>query len=73
MKNSDKLMLNQCEAILNEGLKSLDRVTRALEIIEKHKLYTDKNSSFLEYTFHKHKIDESTLKAIISYQQNRSE
>lgn len=33
------LLLEQCEAIIKEGLKNLEKVERAFEIIEQEKLY----------------------------------
>ena len=38
-KSSEGLLLDQCEAIIIEGLKNLEKVERALEIIEKMQLY----------------------------------
>ncbi|HHD81810.1 MAG TPA: hypothetical protein ENK82_00160 [Campylobacterales bacterium] len=36
---SNRLLLDQCEAIIEEGLKTLEKVERAFEIIEEMKLY----------------------------------
>ena len=38
-KSSEGLLLEQCEAIIEEGLKTLEKVERALEIIEQMQLY----------------------------------
>jgi hypothetical protein len=36
---SERLLLEQCEAIIEEGLQTLEKVERALAIIEQMKLY----------------------------------
>ena len=38
-ESSEGLLLDQCEAIVEEGLKTLEKVERALEIIEQMQLY----------------------------------
>ena len=38
-KSSEGLLLDQCEAIIEEGLKTLEKVERALAIIEQMQLY----------------------------------
>lgn len=38
-KSSEILLLDQCEAIIKEGLKTLEKVERAFAIIEQMKLY----------------------------------
>ena len=38
-KSSEELLLDQCEAIIVEGLKNLEKVERALAIIEQMQLY----------------------------------
>ena len=38
-KSSEGLLLDQCEAIIEEGLKTLEKVEKALAIIEQMQLY----------------------------------
>jgi len=40
-QDSNALLLNQCEAIIEEGLKTLEKVERAFAIIEEMKLYRE--------------------------------
>lgn len=47
--NSNRLLLDQCEAIIEEGLKTLEKVERALAIVEQMKLYKDDFESLDSY------------------------
>ena len=46
---SDTLLLEQCEAIIEEGLKTLEKVERAFAIIEQMKLYQNGFENFESY------------------------
>jgi hypothetical protein len=43
------IVLKQCEAIIQEELKSLNKLVRALEVIEQMKLYTEQYDDFESY------------------------
>lgn len=43
------VILRQCESIIEEELKSLNKLTRALEVIEEMKLYTEQYDDFESY------------------------
>lgn len=43
------IILRQCEAIIEEELKSLTKLARALEVIEQMKLYTEQYDDFESY------------------------
>lgn len=49
-KNTEENLLVQCEAIIEEGLNTMDKVDKALSIIHDLKLYNKKNyHSFESY------------------------
>jgi hypothetical protein len=54
---SQYLLLEQCEAIIEEGLQTLEKVERALAIIEQMKLYKNGFETFESYSAKKWKID----------------
>jgi len=54
---SHRLLLEQCEAIIEEGLQTLEKVERALEIIEQMQLYKNSFETFESYSQEKWKID----------------
>jgi len=54
---SDRLLLEQCEAIIEEGLQTLEKVERALAIIEQNQLYKTGFETFDSYYAKKWKID----------------
>ena len=54
---SEQLLLEQCEAIIEEGLKTLEKVERAFEIIEQMQLYKNGFKNFESYTQKKWNID----------------
>jgi hypothetical protein len=54
---SDRLLLEQCEAIIEEGLKTLKKVERAFEIIEERELYKNGFETFESYSKKKWKTD----------------
>ena len=54
---SDRLLLEQCEAIIEEGLQNLEKVERALAIIEQKQLYKNGFETFDSYSEKKWKID----------------
>ncbi len=48
--NSERLLLEQCEAIIEEGLRTLAKVERALGIIEQMQLYKNSFETFESYS-----------------------
>jgi len=54
---SDDLLLEQCEAIIEEGLKTLEKVERAFSIIEQMRLYKNSFENFESYSAKKWKTD----------------
>jgi len=54
---SDPLLLEQCEAIIKEGLQTLEKVERALAIIEQMQLYKTSFETFESYSAETWKID----------------
>lgn len=46
---SHKMLLGQCEAIIQEGLKRIEKVERAFAIIEQMQLYKNKSDDFETY------------------------
>ena len=55
--SSNRLLLEQCEAIIEEGLQTLEKVEKALAIIEQMQLYKNGFESFESYSQKKWKID----------------
>jgi hypothetical protein len=55
--SSDRLLLEQCEAIIDEGLQTLEKVERALAIIKKMKLYKNRFETYESYSANRWKID----------------
>ncbi len=54
---SDHLLLEQCEAIIEEGLQALEKVEKALAIIEQMKLYKNSFETFESYSSQKWEIN----------------
>jgi hypothetical protein len=54
---SDRLLLEQCEAIIEEGLQNLEKVERALAIIEQMQLYKNGFESFESYSENRWKVE----------------
>jgi len=54
---SDSLLLEQCEAIIEEGFKTLEKVERAFAIIEQMGLYRSSFSNFESYSQKRWKRD----------------
>ena len=54
---SHRLLLEQCEAIIEEGLETLAKVERALAIIEQMKLYKNGFETFESYSAKRWDID----------------
>ena len=54
---SDSLLLEQCEAIIEEGFQTLEKVERALAIIEQMQLYKNSFETFESYSQKKWKTD----------------
>ena len=54
---SNRLLLEQCEAIIEEGLQTLEKVEKALAIIEQMKLYKNSFKTFESYSAQRWKID----------------
>jgi len=54
---SNRLLLEQCEAIIEEGLQTLEKVEKALAIIEKMQLYKNGFETFESYSQKKWKMD----------------
>ena len=54
---SDRLLLEQCEAIIEEGLQTLEKVEKALAIIEQMRLYKNGFETFESYSAERWKID----------------
>jgi hypothetical protein len=54
---SQYLLLEQCEAIIEEGLQTLEKVERALAIIEQMKLYKNGFETFECYSDKRWKRD----------------
>ncbi len=48
--SSERLLLEQCEAIIEEGLQTLEKVERALAIIEQMRLYKNSFETFESYS-----------------------
>ncbi len=48
-ENSQKMLLGQCEAVIQEGLKSIEKVERAFAIIEQMQLYKESCDDFETY------------------------
>jgi hypothetical protein len=48
--SSERLLLEQCEAIIEEGLQTLEKVERALAIIEQMRLYKNGFETFESYS-----------------------
>jgi len=48
-KNVDRLLLEQCESIITQGLRELIKIERAFDIIEKQQLYQQEYSDFEHY------------------------
>ncbi len=59
------ITLNQCEAILDEGLDSFFKIARALDLIKKMKLYQKEYDSFEDYCKHKFKLHSSETDSFI--------
>ena len=55
--SSERLLLEQCEAIIEEGLKTLEKVERAFAIIDKMQLYKNGFENFESYSTKKWKTD----------------
>jgi len=54
---SNHLLLEQCEAIIEEGLKTLEKVERAFAIIDQMRLYKNSFENFESYSAKKWKTD----------------
>jgi len=54
---SDRLLLEQCEAIIEEGLQTLEKVEKALAIIEQMQLYKNGFETFESYSKKRWKIE----------------
>lgn len=48
-KSTSHVTLSQCEAVVAEGLQALEKVRKALNIIDEEKLYSDEFNSFDAY------------------------
>lgn len=55
--HSDSLLFEQCEAIIEEGLQTLEKVERALSIIEQMKLYQHNFENFESYSLKRWEIE----------------
>jgi hypothetical protein len=59
--SKNPLLLEQCECIIEEGLKNLSKVERALEIIEQMHLYESNYDDLKSYCQHKWEIQNKLL------------
>lgn len=64
MEAKKEFILNQCEAILQEGMDSVYKIQRALQIIEKMKLYQDSYSDIENYIENKWNLNSDMLHII---------
>jgi hypothetical protein len=60
--SQNSLLLEQCESIIEEGLKSLYKVEKAFEIIEQMHLYDEKYNDFKNYCMQKWEIKNKLTK-----------
>ena len=70
MKRLDnKIALRQCESIYDEGISSIFKVSRALQLIKKMELYSKDYGSFETYCEDKLKINSKDANNIIDFIQ----
>lgn len=70
-KSSEGLLLDQCEAIIEEGLKTLEKVERAFAIIEQMKLYR-KGFEDLDSYYKERWVDDIDLMHLCQVQNSNS-
>jgi len=65
--NQNRVLLEQCESIISQGLDELMKVERAFAIIEKQQLYKNKYSDFEHYCTEKWSVKKE-LHPLCSFQ-----
>ena len=64
-EKDQEIILYQCEGVISNGLDSISRIARALEIIKNMKLYENEYTCFENYCEDKFKLEKQDVNNLV--------